>query len=59
VPLAVVAVFKEVGPGMTAEASVTTTVTKAGAVTVNVTLPVTVPAAGLVKLAEIVVAPAL
>jgi hypothetical protein len=59
VPLAVVAAFKEVGPGMTALVSVTITETKAGAVTVSVVVPVTVPAAGLVKLAEIVVAPGL
>jgi hypothetical protein len=50
-------VFKELGPGMTALASVTRTATKAGAVTLNVTVPVTVPAAAEVKLAVIVEAP--
>ena len=55
--MAMLVVFKELGPGMTAVASVTTMATKAGAVTLNVAVPVTVPAAGLVKLAVIVEAP--
>jgi hypothetical protein len=56
--LAILVVAKEVRlPGMTEVASVTTTATKAGAVTLNVAVPVTVPAAGPVKVAVIVEAP--
>lgn len=57
-PLAILAAAREVRlPGMTAVASVTTTATRAGAVTLNVEVPVTVPAARLVKLAVIVEEP--
>ena len=52
--MAILVVAKEVRlPGMTEVKSVTITATRAGAVTLNVAVPVTVPAAGPVKLAVI------
>ena len=56
--MAVVALFKDTGPALTAEASVTTIETRTGAVTVSVVVPVTVPA-GCEKLAVIVDVPGL
>jgi len=56
--LAILVVAKEVRlPGITEVASVTITAARAGAATLNVAVPVTVPAAGPVKVAVIVEAP--